>query len=85
MSTTSEAFAPVHTGRNFDTVDQLEAALRGEKYIADRSLATTLFLTLRLRKPLRDQAAVILRAAEDLGAVTLDDEGEFHGRCSRQG
>ena len=52
MSTTSEAFATVHTGRNFDTVDQLEAALRGEKYIADRSLATTLFLTLRLRKPL---------------------------------
>ena len=52
MSTTSEALAPVHAGRSFDTVDQLEAALRGEKYIADRSLATTLFLTLRLRKPL---------------------------------
>jgi MoxR-like ATPase len=40
------------TGRTFDTVDELETALRGEKYIADRSLATTLFLTLRLRKPL---------------------------------
>ena len=40
------------TGRTFDTVDQLEAALRDEKYITDRSLATTLFLTLRLRKPL---------------------------------
>ena len=52
MGTTSEAFAPTLTGRTFDTVDELETALRGEKYIADRSLATTLFLTLRLRKPL---------------------------------
>jgi MoxR-like ATPase len=52
LSTTSAAVATKHAGRSFDTVDQLEAALRGEKYIADRSLATTLFLTLRLRKPL---------------------------------
>ncbi|MER3438484.1 MAG: ATPase [Chloroflexota bacterium] len=36
----------------FETVDELEAALREQKYIADRGLATTLFLTLRLRKPL---------------------------------
>ena len=52
MSITSEAIATAHADRSFDTVDQLEGALRGEKYIADRSLATTLFLTLRLRKPL---------------------------------
>ena len=52
MSITSEAIATAHADRTFDTVDQLEGALRGEKYIADRSLATTLFLTLRLRKPL---------------------------------
>ena len=52
MSTTSEAVATNHAGRTFDTVDQLETALRNEKYITDRSLATTLFLTLRLRKPL---------------------------------
>jgi MoxR-like ATPase len=39
-------------GRTFETVDDLEAALRGERYISDRGLATTLFLTLRLRKPL---------------------------------
>ncbi len=38
--------------RTFETVDELEAALREQKYIADRGLATTLFLTLRLRKPL---------------------------------
>jgi MoxR-like ATPase len=52
LSTTSEALATTHAGRTFDSVDELEVALRGEKYIADRSLATTLFLTLRLRKPL---------------------------------
>ncbi|MGI8963436.1 MAG: AAA family ATPase, partial [Thermomicrobiales bacterium] len=34
------------------TVEALEAALRDQKYIADRGLATTLYLTLRLRKPL---------------------------------
>ncbi len=37
---------------DFVTVDALEAALRDQKYIADRGLATTLYLTLRLRKPL---------------------------------
>jgi MoxR-like ATPase len=39
-------------GRTFATVDELEQALRGERYITDRGLATTLFLTLKLRKPL---------------------------------
>ena len=52
LSTTSERIATEHAGRTFDTVDGLETALREEKYIADRSLATTLFLTLKLRKPL---------------------------------
>jgi len=37
---------------DFVTVEALEAALRDQKYIADRGLATTLYLTLRLRKPL---------------------------------
>ncbi|MBA2467938.1 MAG: MoxR family ATPase [Chloroflexia bacterium] len=40
------------TADDFVTVDALEEALRGEKYIADRGLATTLYLTLKLRKPL---------------------------------
>jgi len=35
-----------HAGRTFVTVDALGGALRGEKRIADRGLATTLFLTL---------------------------------------
>jgi MoxR-like ATPase len=37
---------------DFVTVDALEEALSAEKYIADRGLATTLYLTLALRKPL---------------------------------
>jgi MoxR-like ATPase len=40
------------TAPDFLSVDALEDALRAEKYIADRGLATTLYLTLRLRKPL---------------------------------
>jgi MoxR-like ATPase len=36
----------------FTTVDQLEEALQAKKYVADRGLATTLFLTLTMRKPL---------------------------------
>jgi MoxR-like ATPase len=41
-----------HAGRTFDNVDTLESAMRDERYITDRGLATTLYLTLRLRKPL---------------------------------
>ena len=52
LSTTSFSSLQQHAGRTFDTVDDLEKALRAEKYILDRGLATTLYLTLRLRKPL---------------------------------
>ena len=38
--------------REFSSVDELAEALRGERYVADRGLATTLFLTLKMRKPL---------------------------------
>jgi MoxR-like ATPase len=41
-----------HSGTNFEDVDSLEQALRSERYITDRGLATTLFLTLKMRKPL---------------------------------
>src|SRR5579884_715878 len=36
----------------FDSIDALEAALQERGYIADRSLATALFLSVRLGKPL---------------------------------
>ena len=36
----------------FSSVSELEAALREKKYVADRGLATTLYLTLSMQKPL---------------------------------
>lgn len=36
----------------FSSVDELAEILQNEKYIADRSLATTIYLTLKLGKPL---------------------------------
>jgi len=52
LSTVSEPAVRAEAGSLFSSVDELEEALRGEKYIADRGLATTLYLTLRLQKPL---------------------------------
>ncbi len=39
-------------GLPFSSVSELEAALREKKYVADRGLATTLYLTLTMQKPL---------------------------------
>ncbi len=36
----------------FETIDQLQGALAAQHYIAERSLATAVFLALKLRKPL---------------------------------
>lgn len=36
----------------FETIEELEAALAREKYIADRELATAIFIALTLEKPL---------------------------------
>jgi len=36
----------------FASIDELESALRGAEYLPDRGLATALFLSLRLEKPL---------------------------------
>ncbi|HEY8446825.1 MAG TPA: MoxR family ATPase [Thermomicrobiales bacterium] len=52
MTATQIASVTQPAGRTFETVDELEAALQEQRYIADRGLATTLFLTLRMRKPL---------------------------------
>ncbi|MCX6022246.1 MAG: MoxR family ATPase, partial [Chloroflexi bacterium] len=35
-----------------DSIEQLHEALAGENYFADRAMATTLFLSLKLKKPL---------------------------------
>lgn len=37
---------------NFDTIEDVQRAMFAQRYIADRSLATTVFLALRRRKPL---------------------------------
>jgi MoxR-like ATPase len=52
LSTTTQAYLQAHAGRTFGTVEELEEGMRDQRYIADRGLATTLYLTLRLRKPL---------------------------------
>jgi len=52
LSNVTEVAGVVPAAADFVTVEALETALRDEKYIADRGLATTLYLTLRLRKPL---------------------------------
>ncbi len=36
----------------FPTIDTLQIALTDHRYIAERSLATVIYLALRLRKPL---------------------------------
>jgi MoxR-like ATPase len=40
------------TGRTFATIDDLQSALLDASYLADRGLATVLFLALKLEKPL---------------------------------
>jgi MoxR-like ATPase len=52
LSTIAERVTEAPAGRTFATVEELERGLREEKYITDRGLATTLYLTLRLQKPL---------------------------------
>ncbi len=37
---------------NIESIDQLQAMLRGHAYIADRGLATAVFLALKLQRPL---------------------------------
>src|SRR5215212_5618834 len=44
--------ATATAGDAFTTVDELERGLRDQRYVAERGLATTLFLTLKLGKPL---------------------------------
>ena len=52
MSITAETLPTERTGRAFATVDDLARMLGEERYVAERGLATSLYLTLRLQKPL---------------------------------
>ncbi|MCS6849297.1 MAG: MoxR family ATPase [Anaerolineae bacterium] len=62
------------------TIDELEAALRAQNYIAERSLATSIFLALKLRRPLflegeagvgKTEIAKVLAAALDTELIRL--------------
>ena len=64
----------------FSSVDELAQILESERYIADRSLATTLYLTLKLGKPLllegeagvgKTEIAKVLSAALDTPLIRL--------------
>jgi len=44
--------APTVAASAFSTIEELQAALLDESYLADRGLATVLFLALKLEKPL---------------------------------
>jgi MoxR-like ATPase len=44
--------SPVVTGRTFATIDELQSGLLDASYLADRGLASVLFLALKLEKPL---------------------------------
>ena len=64
----------------YSTVDDLSEILESEKYIADRSLATTLYLTLKLGKPLllegeagvgKTEIAKVLSSALDTPLIRL--------------
>lgn len=52
MNAVSPLTSPSTDIPTFESVDELEAILDAERYVADRGLATTLYLTLKLRKPL---------------------------------
>src|SRR5215213_6680420 len=52
LTTSLVAPATATAGDAFATVDELERGLRDQRYVAERGLATTLYLTLKLGKPL---------------------------------
>jgi MoxR-like ATPase len=65
---------------NFDTIEDVQKAMFAQSYIADRSLATTVFLALKRRKPLllegepgvgKTEIAKVLAAALDTKLIRL--------------
>ena len=67
-------------GRELASIDDVADALARERYVADRGLATTIFLALRLGKPLflegeagvgKTEVAKVLAAALDRRLVRL--------------
>ncbi len=60
----------------FTSIDQLETALRGHQYVADRGLATAIYLALKLQRPLflEGEAGVGKTEVAKVMATLLDTE-----------
>src|SRR5688572_17173578 len=60
----------------FNTIDDLQAALRERQYVADRGLATAIFLALKLQRPLflEGEAGVGKTEVAKVMASLLDTE-----------
>src|SRR5207302_11239102 len=65
---------------NFDTIEDVQRAMFAQSYIADRSLATAVFLALKRRKPLllegepgvgKTEIAKVLAAAVDTQLIRM--------------
>lgn len=52
MNSATSITSPQLDGPTFDSVDQLEQILSAQRYVTDRGLATTVYLALKLAKPL---------------------------------
>lgn len=66
--------------QNFESIDQVQEAMRQHNYVADRSLTTSIYLTLKLGKPLflegeagvgKTEVAKVLSAMLDRSLVRL--------------
>jgi MoxR-like ATPase len=66
--------------QNFESIDQVQKAMRQQNYVADRSLTTSIYLTLKLGKPLflegeagvgKTEVAKVLSAMLDRSLVRL--------------
>ncbi len=66
--------------QNFESIDQVQEAMRQQNYVADRSLTTSIYLTLKLGKPLflegeagvgKTEVAKVLSAMLDRSLVRL--------------
>ena len=68
-----QGLGPGNTVPDLNTIDALQSALRDRLYVADRGLATTLFLALKLSRPvfLEGAPVTVQRELTDGDTVTL--------------
>ena len=64
--------------KEFATIEELEDALVRASYLSDRGLATALFLTLRIRKPLLLEGEAGVGKTEAAKAIASVPGGAAH-------